>query len=205
MNCRVSRGHAESHPVVDCRSAVEWLFAWQCYMCSDAARAETEGFRPDPPVAAALEKAGMRLTGQGLRAGLERENPPAGSITCDFAGMPVAAIPFAVACAALGIQADLRGLGPLMHYEGADLVSPLQRALYRLNVLTDFCDRSKLKVLSERPMRKCSGPLDVRAHGLLALFFVPLVIRLGEMEFNASEVFLRSYEGLLKRSGFEAG
>ena len=127
-------------------------------------------------------------------------------ITADFSENPVAAIPFSICCAVNNIQADIKGLNSLANFDGIDVISLLQRGLYRFNINTDFCDQSKLKMYNNKLIQKKTKPADVSASDLLSLFFIPLAVNFDEMEIELHENFFEKYnwaEKALPFMGFD--
>lgn len=109
----------------------------------------------------------------------------------DFSLHPHLAIPFAISCAANGIQADLKGLESLKN-----IISPFQRELYRFNINTDFCDGSKLKVYNNKMIRQKSKQVDVSTNDILSLSFIPLADKFGKLKIELQEDFFEKFEWL---------
>jgi len=185
------------------RSPEEWLFGWLSFMLLEVPRFEITGYHLSEAIANNLQQAGMGLTLQGEAALLEKAPAVSTAIETNFSVMPLAAIPFSIVCAARGKKADIRGLHGLMNFQGIDVISLLQRELFRFGAHTDFCDRSKLKVFDDQPIHKKIGPVDVSKSNLLTLFFIPLVLRLGPMEMEIDKQVIEEYGAFIAMLGFE--
>jgi len=179
----------------------QWLLAWLGFSLSAAEEAVITGPAPDGAIVSQLARAGMAVSAQPGRSVLRRHAASHAAVEADFTALPLAALPLAVACAASGLQADIRGLEALMHYGGADLVSPFQRAFYRMGILSDFCDRSKLKIFNDRPLRKKGATPDFGENEVAALFFIPLAHVSGTVDLEMGKAPDAAAEAILRATG----
>ncbi len=179
----------------------EWLFAWQCFMFSALESAEFSGTGIDPAPFPELMKAGCKIDQYGERILLEKR-PGGQTVAMDLSACPVAALPAAVTMAAFGHSADIRGLHALLDFEGNDAASALQRALYRFGIHTDFCDRSKFKVLDTGKLRVPPGPVKV-ANPIVALHLLPLCEKTGRFILEAGENFPGKFQPWIAATGLE--
>jgi hypothetical protein len=134
----------------------------------------------------------MRFTPGTDGPELEKTGFPDGMPVLDLAALPLAALPVAVVLAAAGHAADIRGLQALVDFEGGDAVSVLQRVLYKFGIHTDFCDRSKLKVMDTGLLHEPMGPVKV-PHRWVALFVAPLAFKLGPLSLETTEDFFGTF------------
>ncbi len=183
------------------QSLHELLFFAQCLSFSEIKQASCRcGFKTDEPLIENFRKAGVEISSENdivhLSVTTFRKNE---LITVDFSQNPEAAIPFAVLCAVNGINADLRGLSALMNFENTDLISRFQRELYRFNILTDFCDSSKLKIYSKKKIQKRNQPLRIPQSELLCFHFLPMVFKFGTLESELNDSFFKKYQPLISK------
>ncbi|MEO5572334.1 MAG: hypothetical protein ABIT08_04655 [Bacteroidia bacterium] len=116
-----------------------------------------------------------------------------GTLIKDFSEFAHLAIPFAIVCAAKGIQADLKGLQALTNGAGGEAVSMFQKEIYRFNINTDFCDQSKLKIYNNKAIQQKSKPVNVAADEDLCMSFIPLAVVFGNIEINLAADFFERY------------
>ena len=105
-----------------------------------------------------------------------------GTLVKDFSGYAQYAIPYAIVCAAKGIQADLKGLEYFSKEKGAEEISKFQKEIYRFNINTDFCDHSKLKIYNNKTIQLKSKPVNVAPVHSLSINFIPLAVTFGKIE-----------------------
>lgn len=123
-------------------------------------------------------------------------------IEIDFSQSPFDAIPFGILIAALNLNADFRGLHPLVSYHGNDLAYQFQSTLYALNIHSDFCDRSKLKIYNSTPLKIKERLGRFQIQSAIGIYLVPLVLIIKNIEFSTDENFKTHWE--LHRDLFRA-
>lgn len=118
-------------------------------------------------------------------------------IIMDFETLPELAILIAIICAAKGIQADLKGLKSLREKYDSSLIPLFQRELYRLNINSDFCDYSKLKIFNTKNLAPTKKPLNVESYDFLSLFFLLFAVPLGKIEIELQDNFFESQSEII--------
>jgi hypothetical protein len=111
-----------------------------------------------------------------------------GTLIKDFSEHAHLAIPFAIVCAAKGIQADLKGLETLVKEKGT-AVAMFQKEIYRFHINTDFCDHSKLKIFNNKGIKQKTKPVKVSSDDTLTMNFIPLATFFKNMEIELAEDF----------------
>lgn len=128
-----------------------------------------------------------------------------GTVIKDFSEYAHLAVPFAIVCAAKGIQADLKGLETLIKEKRASAISMFQKEIYRFHINTDFCDFSKLKIYNNKTVHAKSKPVNVSANDSLSLNFITLAVVFGKIEIELADDFFERHpeiSGLLESLNF---
>jgi len=86
----------------------------------------------------------------------------------------------AAVCGGCDCKADLLHLHNLIIKE-SDRVSAFQREAYKLNIKTDFCGGSKLKILEESNLKPSKRILKTYNDHRLIMAFAPLALKTGEL------------------------
>jgi 3-phosphoshikimate 1-carboxyvinyltransferase len=110
----------------------------------------------------------------------------------DFRNHPDLALPVAAVCGAHAIQSDLYGLQNLVNKE-SDRVVAFQREAYKLNIKTDFCDCSKLKIFDFSQIKYSSRAMNTYNDHRIAMTFAPLSLLTGKIKIDNPEVVSKSY------------
>lgn len=100
--------------------------------------------------------------------------------TESFLHYPDIALSMAAVCGGLNCKADLLHLHNLIIKE-SDRVSAFQREAYKLNIKTDFCGGSKLKILEESNLKPSKSILKTYNDHRLIMAFAPLALRTDEL------------------------
>jgi len=122
----------------------------------------------------------------------------------DFLSCPDLGPAFAIACAGNNILADLTGLKNFRLKE-SDRAVAIQRGLYDLNVNTDFCGGSKLKVYQGTGLKNSGRIIRTYNDHRIAMAFSVLAIKTGEILLDDYKCVSKSYPEFfndLIRSGF---
>ena len=159
----------------------------------------------DSTVAGMMEKFGVFTVVKGSDIVLhKKDHQPESHFEGSFEGCPDLAQTIACTCAGLGVAADLKGLQSLRIKE-SNRAEALQRELYNLNVQTDFCDRSKLKIYNTREIKSTGRTLKTHHDHRMAMSLAPLALKLGFADIENPEVVAKSYPDYwndLKSAGF---
>ena len=100
--------------------------------------------------------------------------------THSFLHYPDIALSMAAVCGGCDCKADLLHLHNLIIKE-SDRVSAFQREAYKLNIKTDFCGGSKLKILEESNLKPSKRILKTYNDHRLIMAFAPLALKTGEL------------------------
>ena len=100
--------------------------------------------------------------------------------TESFLHYPDIALSMAAVCGGCDCKADLLHLHNLIIKE-SDRVSAFQREAYKLNIKTDFCGGSKLKILEESNLKPSKRILKTYNDHRLIMAFAPLALKTGEL------------------------
>lgn len=100
--------------------------------------------------------------------------------THSFLHYPDIALSMAAVCGGCDCKADLLHLHNLIIKE-SDRVSAFQREAYKLNIKTDFCGGSKLKILEESNLKPFKRILKTYNDHRLIMAFAPLALKTGEL------------------------
>lgn len=100
--------------------------------------------------------------------------------THSFLHYPDIALSMAAVCGGCDCKADLLLLHNLIIKE-SDRVSAFQREAYKLNIKTDFCGGSKLKILEESNLKPSKRILKTYNDHRLIMAFAPLALKTGEL------------------------
>lgn len=106
------------------------------------------------------------------------------TLVLNFTNCAESAEAFAILFAAKSMQVDMVGL----HTLNGPVISDLQRALYKLNVRTDFCDHSKFKIYNDKKL-KAESINQLKKDTLTPLYFMPLAIVNGKFMMELSSGF----------------
>jgi len=166
-----------------------------------------ESLQGDSVVADIMKKLGVVTTFDDQGAKLSKQNnfSPPEYFKTDFTGCPDLGPAVAATCGALNITADLTGLKNFRLKE-SDRAVAMQRELYNMNVKTDFCDGSKVKIYAGNGMRAWNRPVNTYNDHRIAMAIAPLVIKTGKVLIENPDVVKKSYPHFfedLKRAGFE--
>ena len=125
-------------------------------------------------------------------------------IVVNAAEFPAAVFGLSVLFAAAGMEADITGLESLSAGKELELITCLQRMLYRLNINTDYCGGSKFKVYNNKEMR---AALSLRPAIALfpALLLIPAVIKTGELRMEMEENALKEKMEVIEAGGIKEG
>lgn len=122
----------------------------------------------------------------------------------DFSNCPDIALPVAAVCGAYSVQSDLYGLKNLVIKE-SDRVSAFQRESYKLNIKTDFCECSKLKIFNYSSIKPYSKSIKTYNDHRVAMTFAPLSVITGKVIIDNGLVVSKSFPAFwenMKRVGF---
>jgi 3-phosphoshikimate 1-carboxyvinyltransferase len=86
----------------------------------------------------------------------------------------------------------LYGLQNLVNKE-SDRVVAFQREAYKLNIKTDFCDCSKLKIFDFSQIKYSSRAMNTYNDHRIAMTFAPLSLLTGKIKIDNPEVVSKSY------------
>ena len=100
--------------------------------------------------------------------------------TQSFLHFPDIVLSMATVCGGQNCKADLLHLHNLIIKE-SDRVSAFQREAYKLNIKTDFCGGSKLKILEESNLKPSKRILKTYNDHRLVMAFAPLALKTGEL------------------------
>lgn len=123
-----------------------------------------------------------------------RKNKPADLtyFTDDFLQTPDLALTLAATCGGLNLTADLHGLKNLAIKE-SDRVAAFQRESYKLNIKTDFCDFSKLKIMEGSEIKPSKRILKTYHDHRIAMCIAPLSIIVEEIYLDDGDVVKKSF------------
>lgn len=122
----------------------------------------------------------------------------------NFIDHPDIALTVAAVCAATNQEADLKGLNNLSLKE-SDRVSAFQREIYKLNILTDFCGHSKLKIYNDKILKFTRRVIKTYHDHRIAMVFALLATETGGVNMDNKEVVKKSFPGFwdeIKKLGF---
>ncbi len=167
---------------------------------------DTESMQGDKKIASIMNLFGVVTTKQDSAILLTKKQPTTlPYFTDDFIHTPDIALTVAATCSGLNVKADLQGLKNLVIKE-SDRVSCFQREAYKLNVKTDFCDFSKLKILETTHLQHTSRILKTYNDHRIAMCLAPLSVIVREITLDHPEVVNKSfplYWENLERLGFK--
>jgi|CXWJ01.1.fsa_nt_gi 3-phosphoshikimate 1-carboxyvinyltransferase len=125
--------------------------------------------------------------------------------TFNFNNTPDLALPVAATCGGLNIVSDLHGLKNLVIKE-SNRAYAFQREAYKLNIKTDFCDFSKLKILERSQIQSTQKVIKTYNDHRMAMSFAPLALQTDYIEIDDAECVSKSfpnYFDVLKHLGFK--
>ncbi len=114
-----------------------------------------------------------------------------------FQNTPDIALTVAAICSGLNLTADLRGLKNLRLKE-SDRVSVFQREIYKLNIKTDFCDFSKLKIFDSGLIKSTARVLQTHSDHRMAMCLAPLALKTGFITLDDAAVVNKSFPDYFK-------
>ncbi len=158
-----------------------------------------ESLQGDARIAAMMEKLGVKTifsTKGALLTKIQDFILPE-YFTDDFSGCPDLAPAVANVCAALNITADLTGLKNFRLKE-TDRAAAIQRELYNMNVKSDFCGGSKLKIYAGGGIKLWSKLVKTYNDHRIAMAFAPLALKTGMVLIENPEVVKKSYPGFFE-------
>ncbi|MBS1765217.1 MAG: hypothetical protein JSS90_09645 [Bacteroidetes bacterium] len=109
-----------------------------------------------------------------------------------FSQCPDIALSLAATCGGLNCKTDLYELQGLLIKE-CDRVAAFQREGYKLNIKTDFCGGSKLKILEESTIKHTSRILKSYNDHRVIMCFAPLSLVTGEVFLDETESVKKSF------------
>lgn len=125
--------------------------------------------------------------------------------TFNFTNTPDLALPVAATCGGLNVISDLRGLKNLVIKE-SNRAYVFQREAYKLNIKTDFCDFSKLKILERSEIKPTQKIIKTYNDHRIAMSFAPLSLKTGAIELDDGTCVTKSFPGYfdtLNQLGFK--
>lgn len=125
--------------------------------------------------------------------------------TFNFCNTPDLALPVAATCGGLNIVSDLHGLKNLVIKE-SNRAYAFQREAYKLNIKTDFCDFSKLKILERSQIQSTQKVIKTYNDHRMAMSFAPLTLKTDHIELDDADCVFKSfpnYFDVLKQLGFK--
>jgi hypothetical protein len=118
----------------------------------------------------------------------------------DLHDCPDYVVPLAVLAAGCSLEADFTGLQLYGSSSRMPILVDLQRVLYRLNVLTDFCGGAKLKIYNTRKLKYSEDRLQVCPIFPFE-FLIPLTLKTGCLELQADQRRLQKVTPLMNSWG----
>ncbi|MCB0850381.1 MAG: hypothetical protein KDC20_11610, partial [Bacteroidetes bacterium] len=109
-----------------------------------------------------------------------------------FRHCPDIALSLAATCGGLNCKADLLELQGLLIKE-CDRVAAFQREGYKLNIKTDFCGGSKLKILEESLIKPSTRVLKSYNDHRVIMSFAPLSLITGEVFLEETDSVKKSF------------
>lgn len=125
--------------------------------------------------------------------------------TFNFINTPDLALPVAATCGGLNVVSDLHGLKNLVIKE-SNRAYAFQREAYKLNIKTDFCDFSKLKILERSQISATDKVIKTYNDHRMAMSFTPLALKTGYIELDDNECVSKSFKNfysVLNHLGFK--
>ncbi len=113
---------------------------------------------------------------------------------------PEYVVPLAVLAAGCSLEADFTGLQLYGSPSHMPILVDLQRVLYRLNVLTDFCGGAKLKIYNSKKLKYNGSSLHV-CQIFPFEFLLPLTLKTGYLILQADRVRLQKIYWLMEAWG----
>lgn len=110
----------------------------------------------------------------------------------DFINCPDLALPVAATCSALEIASDLYGLKNLVLKE-SNRAYAFQREAYKLNIKTDFCDNSKLKILQGTQIKPSVKTISAHNDHRMAMSFAPISLKTQKIILDDSLCVAKSF------------
>lgn len=121
-------------------------------------------------------------------------------IIIDVSHFPEAVFALSVMFAGTGTEADITGLNSYSTGKEQEQITCLQRMLYRLNMNTDYCGGSKLKIFNNKVI-KAGTSLKPTVADFPTWLLIPVVIKTAVLNLMLEEKMLQEKVSLITAGG----
>jgi 3-phosphoshikimate 1-carboxyvinyltransferase len=195
---RYQNGHVNAHADW---SAASYFYAIAA-LCNEAhiqlGNLDLNSMQADRRIMEFMEPFGVRTVAQSGSVLIEKSGPcQPDFFSASLKDCPDIALSMAAVCGGLSCTADLLDLQTL-RFKESDRAAAFQREGYKLNIKTDFCGGSKLKILSGSEIKPTARMINTYNDHRVAMSFATLSVVTNHIFLNHIDCVSKSFPGFFK-------